>query len=251
MKLNKCIGFKMFYYFCVFSHLFLLMTLCILTATYGLTIFQTSSVTGSEGGTVIMNCRLSEESLGPVRWYKGDNQQQLLYSDIRNNKSDPRVMRALQDNATRNIDFSIKFTNITRDDAGTYYCVKLNSDKATVNASGSGTKLYFSTPQDKAVTIGVICGFLVAFLLAAVMFLYYQKRKKGTTVNQKGSASSYPAVQFEQDQKNENITYATVMLNEGISQPGNTAHTDAKEHTQDNFKQEQENVTYADIKTIK
>ncbi|XP_043938303.1 signal-regulatory protein beta-2-like [Protopterus annectens] len=121
---------------------------CILhnLGTSGLTIYQTPSVTVTEGNNTIMNCTLSEESLGPVRWYKGGNQQQqLLYSQSESEKPDPRVSRTVKEGPTRNTDQSITFILIRLDDAGMYYCVKFNSDKVTVATNGSGTHLYVNS----------------------------------------------------------------------------------------------------------
>ncbi|XP_043938309.1 tyrosine-protein phosphatase non-receptor type substrate 1-like [Protopterus annectens] len=112
-------------------------------STTGLTIYQTPSVTVREGDTAIMNCTLSEESLGPVRWYKGSNhQQQLLYSQSESEKPDPRVNKTVKEGPTRETDHSITFTFIRLEDAGVYYCVKFKSDKVTVTTNGSGTHLY-------------------------------------------------------------------------------------------------------------
>ncbi|XP_043938305.1 tyrosine-protein phosphatase non-receptor type substrate 1-like [Protopterus annectens] len=114
-----------------------------MTGTSGMTIYQTPSITVIEGNTTIMNCTLSEESLGPVRWYKWNNQQQqLLYSQSESEKPDPRVSRTVKEGPTRETDHSITFTLIRLEDAGVYYCVKFKSDKVTVAANGSGTHLY-------------------------------------------------------------------------------------------------------------
>ncbi|XP_043938302.1 tyrosine-protein phosphatase non-receptor type substrate 1-like [Protopterus annectens] len=130
-----------------FSLLFLLIPLCILKGTYGLMIYQTPpSISVSEGDTVTMNCTLSEESLGPVRWYKGSIQsQQLLYSQSESEKPDQRVSKTVKEGPTRNTDHSIQFTAIRLEDAGVYYCVKFKSDKVTVAANGSGTHLYVNS----------------------------------------------------------------------------------------------------------
>ncbi|XP_043938296.1 tyrosine-protein phosphatase non-receptor type substrate 1-like [Protopterus annectens] len=137
-----------------FSLIFTVTLLSTFKGTSGLTIYQSPSVTGREGDTVILNCTLSVVGLGPVRWYKGDNQQQLMYSQLTSDKPDPRVMIAVQDNATRNIDHSIRFTNITWDDAGMYYCVKFKSDKVNVSAAGNGTQLYVTRQPFHPVVFG-------------------------------------------------------------------------------------------------
>ncbi|XP_043938332.1 tyrosine-protein phosphatase non-receptor type substrate 1-like [Protopterus annectens] len=128
---------------CTLEFIFLLKFVFILKATYGKEINQTASVTGIEGGAVIMNCSLSEESVGSVRWYKGSNQQ-ILFSQLSSDKSDSRVRVTAVDELARNI-MSITFTNITLDDAGLYYCVKLKSDNENVSASGSQTQLFVNS----------------------------------------------------------------------------------------------------------
>ncbi|XP_043940624.1 protein turtle-like isoform X2 [Protopterus annectens] len=115
---------------------------------YELVIYQPPAVTGVEGHSVIMQCALSQEIRGPVRWYKGNNLQKLLYSELSNDKSDARASRKAVNDPTSNTDYSITFTNITLEDAGVYYCVKFKSDKVTVAATGSGTRLYVSRGFD-------------------------------------------------------------------------------------------------------
>ncbi|XP_043931279.1 tyrosine-protein phosphatase non-receptor type substrate 1-like [Protopterus annectens] len=111
-----------------------------------LTIYQTPCITGTEGGTVIMNCTLSEETLGPVRWYKrGSQQQQLLYSQSESDKPNPRVSKTVNEGPKRQTDYSITFTRIQLEDAGMYYCVKFKSDKVAVVTNGSGTHLYVNS----------------------------------------------------------------------------------------------------------
>ncbi|XP_043940623.1 basement membrane-specific heparan sulfate proteoglycan core protein-like isoform X1 [Protopterus annectens] len=110
----------------------------------GQTIYQSSSVNGTEGDTIIMNCTVSHETLGPVRWYKGDTLQKLLFSQLLNDESDTRVSRIVHEGQERNMDFSIRFTSVTLEDAGIYYCVKFKSDRVTVAESGSGTRLHVS-----------------------------------------------------------------------------------------------------------
>ncbi|XP_043938310.1 obscurin-like [Protopterus annectens] len=118
------------------------------SSAYELTIYQTPTVTSVEGDAVIMQCTLSQEIVGPVHWYKGSNRHKILYSQSESDKPDPRVSRTIKEGRTRETDLSITFKNIALEDAGTYYCVKFKSDKVTVAASGSGTRLYVSRGSD-------------------------------------------------------------------------------------------------------
>ncbi|XP_043938230.1 tyrosine-protein phosphatase non-receptor type substrate 1-like [Protopterus annectens] len=123
------------------SVVFLLISSSITKGSDELTVWQIPCVTGIEGESVIMNCTLSNETLGPVKWYKGDNRT-LIYSQITTTELSPRIIRAVPDSATRNIYHSINITNITSEDAGMYYCMVFNSDKETVATSGLGTQLH-------------------------------------------------------------------------------------------------------------
>ncbi|XP_043940622.1 signal-regulatory protein beta-2-like [Protopterus annectens] len=123
---------------------FLFITLSMLRGTHSLMVYQTLTVTGEEGDTVIMNCTMSHNTSGPVRWYKEENLQKVLYSELIDEKSDTRATRIVHDEKERNKDFSITFENITLEDAGVYYCVKFKSDKVNVATTGSGTRLYVS-----------------------------------------------------------------------------------------------------------
>ncbi|XP_043938311.1 tyrosine-protein phosphatase non-receptor type substrate 1-like [Protopterus annectens] len=124
------------------EHHFSLSSFDSIHGTYGENIYQTPNVSGTEGGTVTMNCSLFNESLGPVKWYKGKNLQKIIYSQVESDKSDTRVNRTPHKDLKRETDFTITFTNITLEDAGTYYCVKFKSNKDTAGEVGSGTQLY-------------------------------------------------------------------------------------------------------------
>ncbi|XP_043938301.1 tyrosine-protein phosphatase non-receptor type substrate 1-like [Protopterus annectens] len=89
-----------------------------------------------------MNCTLFIENLGPVKWYKGKDLQKLIYSQVESDKPDTRVNKAAHKGLNRDVDFTITFTNITLEDAGTYYCVKFKPNRDTAGQVGSGTQLY-------------------------------------------------------------------------------------------------------------
>ncbi|XP_043927923.1 signal-regulatory protein gamma-like [Protopterus annectens] len=129
------------YQTCTLCHIILMLSSLIPKGTYGITIYQTPSVASNEGGSVIMNCTLSEESLGPVQWYKGIKQETLFYSQMQNETSGARVKLAGEERK-RNIDLSITITTVTLEDADIYYCIKFKSDKQSRAAVGSGTQLY-------------------------------------------------------------------------------------------------------------
>ncbi|NXI63092.1 SIRBL protein, partial [Anseranas semipalmata] len=93
------------------------------------------SVTAGE--TLTLNCTVSGTGpLGPVKWLKGWGSGSEIIYDQRG--SSPRVTRAVDKS---NTDFTILISDVRREDAGTYYCVKFR--KAEVNDKlfqhGNGT----------------------------------------------------------------------------------------------------------------
>ncbi|XP_043838246.1 tyrosine-protein phosphatase non-receptor type substrate 1-like [Dromiciops gliroides] len=93
-----------------------------------------------EGETVTLNCTVpGTPPAGPVKWFKGKGPQR---QEIYNFKGDlfPRIKAA--DLSASNKDFSIRISNITPEDSGTYYCVKFKKGNPDTEVkSGNGTML--------------------------------------------------------------------------------------------------------------
>ena len=78
-----------------------------------------------------------------MRWYRGVGQRRkLIYSYT--GEHIPRITNASDSTMRNNLDFSIRISNVTFADAGTYYCVKFQrgpSESDTEIQSGGGTEL--------------------------------------------------------------------------------------------------------------
>ncbi|CAO2613641.1 Tyrosine-protein phosphatase non-receptor type substrate 1 [Lemmus lemmus] len=99
------------------------------------------SVHARESAT--LNCTVTSViPVGPILWYRETGQsRQLIYSFTGDKFC--RVTNVTDATKRNNLDFSIRITDVTLDDAGTYYCVKIvrtESDKEI--PSERGTVLY-------------------------------------------------------------------------------------------------------------
>ncbi|XP_041526317.1 tyrosine-protein phosphatase non-receptor type substrate 1 isoform X2 [Microtus oregoni] len=98
------------------------------------------SVSVAAGETVTLNCTVTSlRPLGPIMWFKGTGQSRQLKFDFTGEKF-PRVTNVTDATKRENLDFSIRISNVTPADAGTYYCVKFQkagNDKEYL--SGGGT----------------------------------------------------------------------------------------------------------------
>ncbi|XP_060470091.1 signal-regulatory protein beta-2-like isoform X1 [Panthera onca] len=97
------------------------------------------SVSVRAGDIVTLACNVSAHSpAGPVLWFRKDGpEQQLIYSF--NGSHFPRVNQ-VENTEINQTDYSIRISDVSPKDTGTYYCVKLtigHPDMAYV--SGSGT----------------------------------------------------------------------------------------------------------------
>ncbi|KAM7327343.1 hypothetical protein ACRRTK_013710 [Alexandromys fortis] len=100
------------------------------------------SVSVAAGETVTLNCTVTSlRPLGPFKWFRGTGQsRQLIYSFT--GEKFPRVTNVSDTTKRNNLDFSIRISNVTPADAGTYYCMKFqkaDSDKEFL--SGRGTEV--------------------------------------------------------------------------------------------------------------
>jgi len=91
-----------------------------------------------KGDTLTLNCTVSGSGpVGAVKWVKGwGSDNQTVYEQ---KGSFPRVMRAVDDPD----DFSIHISNVSLEDSGTYYCVKLRKNPSgdVVFRKGGGTEV--------------------------------------------------------------------------------------------------------------
>nr|XP_030860850.2 signal-regulatory protein beta-1 [Gorilla gorilla gorilla]XP_055228386.1 signal-regulatory protein beta-1 [Gorilla gorilla gorilla] len=128
---------------------FLLMTLLLggLTGVAGeeeLQVIQPDkSISVAAGESATLHCNVTSLiPVGPIQWFRGAGPgRELIY-----NKKEghfPRVTTVSDPTKRNNMDFSIRISNITPADAGTYYCVKFwkGSPYDVEFKSGAGTEL--------------------------------------------------------------------------------------------------------------
>ncbi|XP_045688763.1 tyrosine-protein phosphatase non-receptor type substrate 1 [Phyllostomus hastatus] len=103
------------------------------------------SVAVAAGETATLNCTVTSISpVGPVMWFRGTGSgRELIYSQKGGHS--PRVTNGTDATRKNNMDFSIRISNITPADTGTYYCVKFRRGSPdTELKSGAGTRLTVS-----------------------------------------------------------------------------------------------------------
>ncbi|CAO2632995.1 Tyrosine-protein phosphatase non-receptor type substrate 1 [Lemmus lemmus] len=113
-------------------------------ATQDLKVIQAENVVSvCAGESATLNCTVTSlRPLGPIKWYRGTGQSRHLIYSFTGEKV-PRVTNVSDVTKRNNLDFSIRISNVTIDDVGTYYCVKIirtDSDKEI--PSERGTVLY-------------------------------------------------------------------------------------------------------------
>ncbi|XP_075831254.1 signal-regulatory protein beta-1-like [Microtus pennsylvanicus] len=101
------------------------------------------SVSVSAGESVTLNCTVTTFfPVGPIRWFKGVGENRKLIYAFTGEKF-PRVTNVTDTSKRKNIIFSIRISNVTPADAGTYYCVKIKRGIPDTDfQSGGGTELY-------------------------------------------------------------------------------------------------------------
>ncbi|XP_011907717.1 PREDICTED: signal-regulatory protein beta-1 isoform X1 [Cercocebus atys] len=98
------------------------------------------SVTAGESAT--LNCTVTSLiPVGPIMWFRGAGPGRELIYNLKEGHF-PRVTPVSESTKRNNLDFSIRISNITPADAGTYYCVKFRKGSPDVELkSGAGTEL--------------------------------------------------------------------------------------------------------------
>ncbi|KAM5219950.1 tyrosine-protein phosphatase non-receptor type substrate 1-like isoform 4-T13 [Hipposideros larvatus] len=178
------------------------------------------SVAAGERATLLCTVT-SVYPVGPIWWFRGtETGRELIYNFKPSEAARfPRVTSVADTTKGNNMDFSIRISNITPADAGTYYCVKFqrgNTDDVELK-SGAGTRLTVSGETTKLnnvfIAVGVVCALLVALLVAALYFLRIrQKKAKGSTSSTRLHEPEKNAREATQVQDNNDITYADLNL---------------------------------------
>ncbi|XP_074173344.1 signal-regulatory protein beta-1 isoform X2 [Rhinolophus sinicus] len=118
-----------------------------------------TSVSVAAGETATLPCTLTSLlPVGPLQWFRGTGpDRELIYSFKGNEGSHfPRVTTVADATRRNNMDFSIRISNITPADTGTYYCVKFQrQDPDDMEfKSGAGTRLTVSAKPSPPVVSG-------------------------------------------------------------------------------------------------
>nr|XP_045000378.1 signal-regulatory protein beta-1-like isoform X2 [Jaculus jaculus] len=101
------------------------------------------SIQVTAGETATLNCTMTSLlPVGPIQWFRGVGlNQEVIYKFTKGHF--PRVTNITDTSKRNNLDFSIRISNVTPADAGTYYCVKLQkSDSDKEFQRGGGTELF-------------------------------------------------------------------------------------------------------------
>ncbi|CAK6447510.1 unnamed protein product [Pipistrellus nathusii] len=113
------------------------------------------SVSVAAGETATLSCTVTSLTVGPMMWFRGMGPGRELIYDFRGAQF-PRVTSAADTTRRNNTDFSIRLSNITPADTGTYYCVKFRRGTGDDKEfkSGAGTQLSVSAKPSPPVVSG-------------------------------------------------------------------------------------------------
>ncbi|XP_006922082.1 signal-regulatory protein beta-1 [Pteropus alecto] len=114
------------------------------------------SVSVAAGETATLNCTLTSlHPIGPTQWFRGTGPGgELIYSY--GGGHFPRITNTADTTKRNTMDYSIRISNITPADTGTYYCVKFRKGDtdAVPFRSGPGTQLVVSAKPSPPVVSG-------------------------------------------------------------------------------------------------
>ncbi|XP_026644258.1 tyrosine-protein phosphatase non-receptor type substrate 1 isoform X3 [Microtus ochrogaster] len=226
------------------------------------------SVSVAAGEMVTLNCTVTSLlPLGPIKWFRGTGQsRQLIYSFT--GEKFPRVTNVSDATKRINLDFSIRISNVTPADAGTYYCVKFqkaDSDKEFLSGGGTVVSVLGSdspTQKNIFIAVGVVCALLVVLLMAALYLLRIkQKKAKGSTSStrlhepEKNAREITQVQSLIQDTNDINdITYADLNLPKEkkpaprVPEPNN--HTEYASIETGKAPRPEDTLTYADLDMV-
>ncbi|XP_076968393.1 signal-regulatory protein beta-1-like isoform X2 [Tamandua tetradactyla] len=113
------------------------------------------SQTVSTGDTITLSCTVTDSlQSGPVLWFKGTGPNRKLIYNFKEGLF-PRVEEIGDTTNVDNTDFSIRISEVSLADAGTYYCVKFkDEDPESVFESGRGTRVSVTIQPSLPVIVG-------------------------------------------------------------------------------------------------
>ncbi|XP_054397682.2 signal-regulatory protein beta-1 [Pongo abelii] len=167
---------------------FLLLTLLLgLTGVAGeeeLQVIQPEkSVLVAAGESATLHCAMTSlMPVGPIMWFRGAGPgRELIYNQVEEGHFS-RVTTVSDLTKRNNMDFSIRISNITPADAGTYYCVKFRKGipEDVEFKSGAGTELSvhgLAMPPTAPLLIALLLGLKVLLVVgvSAVYICWKQK----------------------------------------------------------------------------
>ncbi|XP_074173350.1 signal-regulatory protein beta-1-like [Rhinolophus sinicus] len=117
------------------------------------------SVSVAAGEMATLPCTVTSLlPVGPIRWFRGTGPGRMLIYSFKVNEGTrfPRVTAVADATRRNNTDFSIRISNITPADTGTYYCVRFRrQDPDDMEfKSGAGTRLTVSAKPSPPVVSG-------------------------------------------------------------------------------------------------
>ncbi|XP_075384076.1 signal-regulatory protein beta-1-like [Tenrec ecaudatus] len=131
------------------------------TSQEELQVIQPETVSVAPGETVTLSCQHSSlHPLGSTKWFTGTVPNRQLIYDFKGIRDQlqlfPRVRNASDPTKRENMDFSIRISDITPADAGTYYCVKFRkgSPDDEEHKSGPGTRVTVSAKPSAPLVLG-------------------------------------------------------------------------------------------------
>ncbi|KAM4842028.1 tyrosine-protein phosphatase non-receptor type substrate 1 isoform 4-T4 [Thomomys bottae] len=222
------------------------------------------SVSVAAGETATLRCTVTSlRPVGPFQWFRGKGPSRELIYRLKEPPS-PRITPVSDSTQRDNMDFSIRISNVTPADAGTYYCVKFEKTATEGDKefkSGSGTELSVSVPSSNwtvFVVVGVVCALLVVLLMAALYLLRIkQKKAKGSTSSTRLHEPEKNAREITQIQDTNDIndiTYADLNLpkekkpSPRAAEPNN--HTEYASIQTGPPPKSEDTLTYADLDMV-
>uniref|UniRef100_A0A8C9CZY4 Ig-like domain-containing protein n=1 Tax=Panthera leo TaxID=9689 RepID=A0A8C9CZY4_PANLE len=218
------------------------------------------SVSVAAGQTATLHCTLTSlQPSGKVEWFRGTGPGRELIFSFRGDPHSPRVTNVSDATRRNNMDFSIRISNITPEDTGTYYCVKFQKGNPDVEfKSGPGTQVTVSDKNESQtifIVVGVVCALLVTLVIAALYLLRIrQKKAKGSTSSTRLHEPEKNTREITQIQDNNDITYADLNLPKGkkaaprAAEPNN--HTEYASIQTGPPPAPEDTLTYADLDMV-